>query len=199
MPALDYVPGYATVKPLLGHAVAPNPDNLPESRVRMNWFSHTDTTIFVWEPHNGVGHAAIMIGDAPSRHLADKTDFYASWFPGGAGVQGKRDVVRDLSKLACSYLDDCLSEGNGTGGHRLPEHQITIPGLNVPAMHAMWVHTRNNDAIYNLLKNNCSTIAARILRAGLGTWDSVKYAYWAHCVYWTPTDVKKFAQMLASR
>jgi hypothetical protein len=31
----------------------------------------------------------------------------------------------------------------------------------------------------------------------MGTFDNVKYAYWAHCVYWTPTDVKKFAEMLA--
>ena len=197
MTALDFIIGYATIKPLIGHAVAANPNNLSEAQVRNNWFSHADTTVFVWEPHGGVGHAAIMIGDAPSRHLADGTDFYASWFPGGAGVQGKGDIVKDLGRIACSYVDDCMSEGDGYGGHRLPEHQIRIPGLNVPAMHAKWLQIRNNDAIYNLLKNNCSTIAARILRAGMGSWASVKYSYWAHCVYWTPTDVKKFAQMLA--
>lgn len=197
MPLLDYVPGYATVKPLIGHAVAPNPNNLTQVQVDLNWYALADTTVFVWEPHGGVGHAAIMIGNAPARHGPDQTDFYASWFPGGAGVQGKQDLVRDLQKVQCSFRDDCLSEGDQNGGYRVPEHQITIPGLDTAAMHAMWIHTRNNDGIYNLLKNNCSTIAARILRAGMGTFDSVRYAYWAHCVYWTPNDVKRFAQMLA--
>jgi hypothetical protein len=197
MKALDFVIGYATIKPLMGHAVASNPGNFSQASVGMDWFRHADTTVMVWEPSGGVGHAAIMIGDAPSRHGPTKTDFYASWFPGGAGVSGKRDIVRDLAKVACSYEDDCLSEGDGRGGYRIPEHQICVPGLNTAAMHAEWVSTRNNDAIYNLLQNNCSTIAARILRAGMSTFDSVKYAYFAHCVYWTPTDVKKFAMMLA--
>ena len=100
MTALDFIIGYATIKPLIGHAVAANPNNLNDAQVRMNWFSHTDTTVFVWEPHGGVGHAAIMIGDAPSRHLADGTDFYASWFPGGAGAQEKGGIMKDLGRIA---------------------------------------------------------------------------------------------------
>ena len=50
MAKLDYVLGYASIKPLVQHAVAPNPINQTPADVRNNWDTHTDTTVFVWEP-----------------------------------------------------------------------------------------------------------------------------------------------------
>ncbi|MBS0182956.1 MAG: hypothetical protein JSS39_11190 [Nitrospira sp.] len=58
-----------------------------------------------------------------------------------------------------------------------------------------------NGAHYRLVRKNCSTIVARILRAGmtgLRVWNQAAAQAWAHRIYWTPTDCLKFATVLKS-
>lgn len=197
MSALDYVPGYVTLKHLTGLAEKP-PVYVGLAQVQAAWSAMNCTTVCVWEPSGGVGHAAIAIGNATiGSPQPDTTTSYASWFPGGDGVQGKQDIITDLASVACSFQDDCQSEGDGNGGYRIPEHMIRLPNLNTPAMQAEWDRIRGNQAIYNLLKNNCSDIVARILRQGFSSWQMAKFAYFSYCSYWTPTDIRKLAYLVS--
>jgi hypothetical protein len=163
------------------------------------------TTVFVWEPVAGVGHAAIAIGDQArftKGHWYDQTVGYASWFPGqhlddpdesGADASGLLPGVMYM-KQSCTFEDDCNSEGG------LPEHAIPVRGLRVSSMMTRWTEIRDKpNAHYRLLRKNCSTIVARILRAGfagLTNWQVAKLHFYAHKPYWTPEDIRTFAQTI---
>lgn len=197
MPLIDFIPGGATVKHLSGHAIKANPNNSNLEMVRFAWKCLDATTVCVWEPLNGVGHAAIAIGNATLGNADPISTYsYASWFPGGAGVDGKKDLNTNVEREACTFEEDCLSEGDGEGGYRIPEHMIRLPNLKAAHMQSEWGRIRVSVNTYNLLRNNCSTIVARILRHGMSGGQSVYAGYWAHCAYWTPTDVKKLANLL---
>jgi len=165
------------------------------------------TTVFVWEPVGGVGHASIAIGDQGrfNHHdWFDQTAGYASWFPGkstanpaesGADARGILPG-RMYMKESCTFEADCDSEEG------IPENAIQLPRLSIQHMMQLWTEIRDKpNAHYRLLRKNCSTIVARILRAGMTTmsgWQQAKVQYSAHCLYWTPADVLKFASELAA-
>jgi hypothetical protein len=163
------------------------------------------TTVFVWEPVGGVGHASIAIGDQGRFNHGnwyEQTEGYASWFPGtstanpaesGADARGILPS-RMYMKESCTFANDCDSEGG------IPENVIELSRLNVQHMMQLWTEIRDKpNAHYRLLRKNCSTIVARILRAGMSSmtgWQQAKVQYSAHCLYWTPADIVKFASEL---
>lgn len=171
------------------------------------------TTIFVWEPYDGIGHVSMAIGDQ-TRFTMEKwyhqTVGYASWFPGAStidpdvsGADGMGVLPgRKYLKRSHTFMEDCKSEGCGgeSDAPGKPEHIIQLLGLSVPAMMAEWSEICDKpDAHYRLLRKNCSTIVARILRAGtkgLTVWNQATVQLWAHQVYWTPQDCLKFAKVL---
>ncbi|BFU91440.1 MAG: hypothetical protein NTAFB01_26270 [Nitrospira sp.] len=133
----------------------------------------------------------------------EQTDTYASWFPGGEGADGLGVLPgRMYEHSSTTFEDDCSSEGCSDKTPGKPEHIIQLWRLSEPAMMAEWTKIRDKPyAHYRLLRKNCSTIVARILRAGmtgLTVWNQAAAQAWAHRIYWTPTDCVKFATVLKS-
>lgn len=179
--------------------------------VRAKSMRPNQTTVFVWEPGSqGVGHASIAIGKQglflpPEVQWFEQTLAYASWFPGqsvqdpnqyGADITGLLPGVMYM-KSSCNFESDCHSEEG------FPDHTIPLPSLNVGLMMSKWQEIRDKEnAHYRLARKNCSTIVARILRAGmegLSPWKKFKVHHVAHCVIWTPTNILAFANELKAR
>lgn len=156
-------------------------------------------TALVWKPICGVGHAAVFIGH--SSNGPDDTDRYASLFPGndvdtGEAGAGPQHLLpgRKLEGTASSFLVDCLSEGDGTR-FRKPEFVIQMKKLDRNAMVAKWISIRDKpDMHYRLMRKNCSTIAARVIRAGV---SKSEVHLTAHKAWWTPYDVVTLAKAVA--
>lgn len=147
---------------------------------------HQSGTVYIWYPHGDqVGHASMHIGGHTE---PDSTDWYVSWWPATGEVW--------MQPCQNNTFADDLSP-NGEGG---PAHVIyQLYGGDVTEMKTAWDTIRNKPgAHYDLLKKSCSTIVARIIRAGghhkeLG---KIKRAGYAHNVYWTPKDVAQLCNEL---
>jgi hypothetical protein len=156
------------------------------------------TTVFIWNNnmvssklgggHKTVGHASLHItslwtppanpGDSES--LADQTASYVSWWP-GSNAAGMR-----LAKARSNLFADIIGEIYA------PDHVIRIADLDEAAMLAEWASIRGKqNAHYRLNVKNCSTIAARVLRAGK-SWTDLN-VWRAHSSIWTPLKVKRLA------
>jgi hypothetical protein len=157
------------------------------------------TTVFIWNNnmvssmfgggHKTVGHASVHItsvwtppanrSDADS--LADQTASYVSWWP-GSNSAGMR-----LAKARSNLFADIIGESNYA-----PDHIIRIEDLDETAMATEWAAIRGKEnAHYRLNVKNCSTVAARVLRAGV-SWKETNVWY-AHSPLWTPLKVKRLA------
>ena len=156
-------------------------------------------TALVWKPICGVGHASVFIGH--SINGPNDTDRYASLFPGndvdtGEDGAGPQHLLpgRKLEGQANSFLADCLSEGDGNG-YRKPEFVIQMKNLDRNAMLAKWISIRDKPEMhYRLMRKNCSTIAARVIRAGL---RKTEIHLTAHKAWWTPYDIVTLANAVA--
>ncbi|MHC4251786.1 MAG: hypothetical protein ACYS9X_21920 [Planctomycetota bacterium] len=152
-------------------------------KVRKAWRSFKGPTVCVWEPLMGSGHAALFIQPGGKW---DETKNYVSWWPGD---EGKADGAR-------SFYHDCLHEGMGpdaktTRRFRLPEYIKAVPSLKIPHLQAKWNGIRNNsDPIWKIVKNNCSTVAAKVMIAGMTKTTRVLQAINIIKAWWSPHDVK---------
>lgn len=191
-----------------GIAVNPNPD-VDALDVILAYDAMIYPTVCVWEPVDGIGHAAVFIRPAAGVKRSQDTTSYASWFPGddtktgesGAGM-GHLAPGKMLTSEKCSFFEDCSSEASAQGHQdnkfRLPEHMITLRNLNMPQMQAEWNAIRNKPGShYRLMRKNCSTIAARVIRAGMTSSQHFKLLKKSHQAWWTPWDVQRLAEELA--
>jgi hypothetical protein len=156
-------------------------------------------TVFIWNNnmtsawfgagHRTTGHASLHITsqwtppadalDGPD--LADQRASYVSWWPRNNG-RGMR-----LAEARKNLFADMIGEAGYA-----PDHVIRIWGLDEAAMAAEWASIRGkHNAHYRLNVKNCSTIAARVLRAGQ-SWTDLNVWY-AHSSIWTPLKVKRLA------
>src|SRR5512137_676870 len=108
------------------------------------------TIVHVWSmtADNGyIGHVSLTVaGD------------YMSFWPGEAG--GKKDVkvnVTHAPHYPRSYRVDCRLE-NGPC-----DKEVYLDGLDERAMAEAWDAFVHSQARYNIVRNNCSTLAAAIL------------------------------------
>ena len=185
-----------TIKVAKGRGINTNP-NVQAQAVIDAYDTLTMPTVCVWEPLDGIGHSSVFIKAAKGVSRALDTTGYASWFPGDevgrSGVLPGRMVESELS----SFFEDCeLESGNGQN-FRLPEHMIQLPHVNSFNMLAAWTAIRNKPGShYRVMRKNCSTIAARVIRAGLNTSQHFSVLKKAHQPWWTPNDVLKLALAL---
>jgi hypothetical protein len=161
------------------------------------------STIIVWANnmlttgHGWPGHAAVNIGafTPPAAGIQN----YVSWWPGGGedlADQGKKkagaeladpepNIVADIALE--TYLPDYIIRLNETWGQR-------------NAMQARWNEIRGKQrGHYKFLRKNCSTITARILRAGGFTAGAIAGLWYDHSSIWTPLKVKDFALQAGGR
>lgn len=144
------------------------------------------TTVIVWNNnvvkltgHTYPGHVAISICDNWSSrpHLDD----YVSWWP-----VSEKDNRRDPNP---NFLEDLKSEGYA------PDHVINVPNLNTRKMQAEWEQILMTVRRYGFLRCNCSTIAARVLKAG----SSAGGVMLRNNVIWTPLKVKRLALAMGGK
>lgn len=147
-------------------------------------------TVLIWQGDaENIGHAALRLGSvAPFTEVSDE---YVSWWPDGeAGPQSLLPGVRHPGTGGL-FQDDWFSEGG-----RSPEVEIEIDCLDLDLMKAEWKKIRDKpDAHYRLLRKNCCTTVARVLRAGGGA-ELVSWAK-AHNALWTKDALTRFARGIA--
>jgi hypothetical protein len=99
-------------------------------------------------------------------------------------------------KESTNFRKDCRTEDGA------PEWVLPVPRLSTHSMMLKWIEIRDKpNAHYRILRKNCSTVVGRILREGmasLSTWQKAKVSYFAHNIYWTPDDVRVFAEFLSN-
>ena len=160
----------------------------------------------IWTPSagRGFGHASVFIQEPQGAFPEDDTSCYASLFPGkdvDTGRPGARKEHlgrgRMLTADFTSFVVDCESESGKEDIYRLPDHMIAMGGLNTLDMQAAWNAIRDKpDAHYRLMRKNCSTVAARIIRAGMKRTQLALSPLLTHKTWWTPHDVLLLAQSL---
>lgn len=184
---------------------------VPKWQVKDFYNGLTHPTALIWEPKCGVGHASVYIGRGDGDDGFRDVRGYASLFPGidirsGESGAGPEHILpgRMLEAAFSSFHDDCLSEGAGkVEGEgklfRLPEHVVPMPRLDADAMRAAWTAIRHKpDAHYRMVRKNCSTLAARVIRAGMeGGSFGAAAALVKHKAWWTPYDVLTLAKAVA--
>ncbi|OTA16515.1 Autotransporter adhesin [Xenorhabdus vietnamensis] len=101
-------------------------------------------------------------------------------------------VIRKFAKHELSNIQDFkASEGDQGRVFR-----INLAGLDAAAMQVEWQKINQNpDARYQLLTDNCSSIVARVLKAG-GADKVIGHTWRPKFGVWTPTELFNFAQAL---
>ncbi|MFT8244006.1 hypothetical protein [Roseomonas sp. BN140053] len=139
------------------------------------------TVVVIWNNNLAgtqtyIGHAAMLIGD---RWSPTKPVYVSYWPEDSASLVGK-----ETSFKAKNFLSDLVSEGYA------PDHVIKINGLNKAAMQAEWDAIRlKQNSHYQMVRKNCSTIVARVLKKGAKTGSFGM----RHNAIWTPLKVKRLA------
>jgi hypothetical protein len=111
-------------------------------------------TVYIWYPADeNVGHASMHIG---AHKEMDDRMWYVSWWPeGGANLIEKKDAQPN------DYNGDIEQEGGRA------HVRYELYNLDVTAMKVEWDTIRTKaSAHYQFLTKNCSTIVARVMRAG---------------------------------
>lgn len=143
------------------------------------------TTVYVWYPNHGhIGHASMHIGGHRERN---SIQWYVSWWP------------NESTKLSTKVAEPATFDEDIDNEDGDPHVKYRLFDLHVGNMKAAWDGIRDKaEAHYKLLGKNCSTIVARIMRAGgaedhLGTLTGLSVA---HNLYWTPKNVAEFCDAL---
>lgn len=145
------------------------------------------------------GHASMNIGDVWQRLGEDNTDNYVSWWPGG-----KRDTSKSAQAGAAITKQGVTA--NGVAKHNLcldiikegylPDHiiRLDVTEGQIRNMQAKWNEIRHKEgANYRFVVKNCSTIVARVLRAGNLTVGGATGWWRNHSMIWTPNKIKEMA------
>jgi hypothetical protein len=167
-------------------------------------------TVYIWYPKDGrVGHASMYIGDIdigskfdqfigqvqPASFVQGVThhmnDNYVSWWP-----DDDKDLLTTKSEPMNELQDDVDSEG-----HEQAHVKYTLYGLDKTKMRAKWHSIRGKqDSHYKLHIKNCSTIVARVLRAGgASELAGAKSIWFAHNMIWTPKKVAGLCNVLRDK
>jgi hypothetical protein len=147
----------------------------------------------------------VFIQEPQGAFPEDDVSCYASLFPGTDVMTGRTGARREhlgpgrmLTAEFTTFVGDCSAESDKEDGFRLPDHMIPLGALDQLKMQAAWNAIRDKpDAHYRLMRKNCSTIAARVIRAGMGTKQLVLSPLLTHKAWWTPHDVLLLAQSCA--
>ncbi|WP_155897413.1 hypothetical protein [Aureimonas ureilytica] len=142
-------------------------------------------TVFIWNNnkvairgHTYPGHASMSIDDQwKFSGLAN----YVSFWPSSDSSTFTSAVKSDYN---LQLKDDVESEGGYT-----PDHVIRLANFSKEKMFAEWSAVKLEYKNYQMLRNNCSSAVARVLKAGGqggGVWQR-------HSVVWTPLKVKRLA------
>ena len=183
-------------------------------------------TVYIWYPYSndnprGIGHASMYIGNyqvgsrfelsldmSPTNPLRrDKSevevsvnqrfgsvyynDNYVSWYP-----EGRVNVFKTVedSRSALGLYEDYRVQKS------TPHVTYNLYGLDVTAMRGQWRKDRDKvDSHFKFYGKNCSTMVARVMRAGgadkhLG--GNLASAWFAHNAIWTPHKVARFCNHL---
>lgn len=168
-------------------------------------------TVYIWYPKDDrVGHASMYIGDIDIGSKFDQfvgpnmpglvqgvthqmNDNYVSWWPGdGADVKNWTTNSEPMNELQ----EDVNAEGD-----ELAHVKYTLYGLDKTKMRVKWHSIRGKqNSHYKLHIKNCSTIVARVLRAGgASELAGAKSIWFAHNVIWTPKKVAALCNLLRDR
>ncbi len=106
--------------------------------------------IYIWLPTNKlVGHAAAQI-------LTGNINEYISWHPG----EEQTNVLKSEEGRAFTLQEDAFKTNP-------PQEVIQIDGLDEQKALDWWIGFKNDSkSNYNLATSNCSTVVARVLKAG---------------------------------
>ena len=145
------------------------------------------------------GHTSMLIDDVWHGRYEASSPNYVSWWPSGAASSNARWGMGLESSIAgmrvgggapkTNFISDVIGE------KYLPDHIIRINTTvaQQQLMVAKWMAIREKQgANYRALYKNCSTIVARVMRAGdISTGAS---NFWrAHALVWTPNKIKEYA------
>ncbi|MCC8378158.1 MARTX multifunctional-autoprocessing repeats-in-toxin holotoxin RtxA [Xenorhabdus sp. PB30.3] len=102
------------------------------------------------------------------------------------------NVIRQFAERELSNIQDFKASEPDQGR----VFRINLAGLDVAAMQAEWHKiSQNPDARYQLLTGNCSSIVAKVLKAG-GADQVIGHKWQPHFGVWTPTELFNYAQAL---
>ncbi|MBD2813618.1 MARTX multifunctional-autoprocessing repeats-in-toxin holotoxin RtxA [Xenorhabdus sp. Flor] len=102
------------------------------------------------------------------------------------------NVIRQFAEYELSNIQDFKASEPDQGR----VFRINLVGLDAAAMQAEWHKiSQNPDARYQLLTDNCSSIVARVLKAG-GADQVIGHKWRPHFGVWTPTELFNYAQAL---
>lgn len=153
------------------------------------------TTVFVWtnvnmlfskvrKGHQTIGHASMNIADQYTDIRANNETDYVSWWPTHTEDENTKGGYR-IGRSTPNFFDDLMSEQG-----YVPDYIIRLTGMDVEKTRGAWNEIRTKaKAHYRFKVKNCSTIVARVLRAGSKSGSGWK----RHCSIWAPSRVKQLA------
>ncbi|PKG38877.1 MARTX multifunctional-autoprocessing repeats-in-toxin holotoxin RtxA [Psychromonas sp. Urea-02u-13] len=102
------------------------------------------------------------------------------------------NIVREFADRALKNINDFKAQEANLG----KVFRINLEGLDVAAMQAEWNKLSNDaDPRFKLLTNNCSTIVAKVLKAG-GADKLIGHTWTPNVGVWTPTVLFNYGQAL---
>jgi hypothetical protein len=202
------IPAYGTMRAARPSGRAPRNTGAQGMMQAVESLVYPSACIWEADSQGGVGHASVFIQRPDGGFPETDTTSYASLFPGAdtrTGLDGARlehlGPGRMLAAKFQTFLEDCAEEHDGEGGFRLPDHIIPLRNLDQLRMQAVWNSIRDGkeNPHYRLLRKNCSTIAARIIRAGMTRSQIMSDPLMAHKAWWTPYDILSLARACAKQ
>ncbi len=163
---------------------------ITEVRINKCWkrFNNPDKAyvlLFMNPKGEGSQHAAIMLGSSEGKK-ADDMSSYASWNFDKKGQIAGPFLAQSKSG---DFKGDFLIHGKPL--------ILELPNVDTKAMKHKWELIQKRHEYYRLIGFNCSSVAARLIRAGvkgMGLQDAVREA--SPKGYWTPHDVCSLAEKL---
>lgn len=163
------------------------------------------TTVYVWKNSpSETGHVSIQVKDT-----------YISFWPNSA-AKAKKDIKIGRTHdpaFPSSYKVDCRLEAKEA------DCEISINKLDEELMIRYWNTFKDKPDQYNMLKSNCSTVAAALLELGSGIppnhtpsirindYINNPFMRWLlklrfmgnHIHMWTPNNVRRYVLQIKSR
>ncbi|WP_062266869.1 hypothetical protein [Endozoicomonas arenosclerae] len=166
--------------------------DITEARMEEFWNRFDDPSkayvLLFRNPHGNTGdsqHSAVVLGSTKGKKMGDNSS-YVSW------SFAEKDMIVGgfLARPKCNAFQQDFE------GHGEPI-VIELPSVNVAAMKHKWKLIRKNTSFYQLLGFNCSSVVARLLKAGVRSLDLVgEYQKSNPWGFWTPFDVSKLAEQM---
>ena len=168
---------------------------ITETRMENFWNRFDDPSkaylLLFRNPHGNAGdsqHSALVLGSTRDKGM-ESTSNYVSW-----SFRPEDMVVGGF--LAKPNQNNFKMDFEGHGEPVV----IELPGINVSAMQFKWNLIKARTRFYQLLGFNCSSVAARLLKAGVRSLGLVgEYQKGNPWGFWTPYDVSKVAEQIKEK